>query len=219
MSMWASYSSAISVALAVILLVSGTSKWRNRVTFEVVLTRLVPRTLWNIRLLDSRRLARLVCVVEIATAIALLATNGPASQITSAAVVFIFGIFLGVAITAFRRGTSCGCAGKASTSAEPLDVARAVFFTLVTVILLLSRLQEQTALWQLSGGRQALSLVAGLVMSAALLRWLYRPRPLRQGSLASFGEDDSGASRVKGLASSGMACRDGPSLSVGVRLR
>jgi hypothetical protein len=93
MSMWTSHSSAVSVALPITLLVSGTAKWRNRLTFETVLTRLLPRRLWDVKPLDSRRVARLVCIVEIAMAISLLVADGPAAPITASGAVLIFGIW------------------------------------------------------------------------------------------------------------------------------
>ena len=179
MSVSATYSSAVSIALAVTLLVSGASKWRHRATFEAALRRLLPMAVWNIPLLNSRRLARVVCLAELLLAASLLTASGSAAQVGAAAAVLLSVIFITATITAMRRGAPCACAGRASSPAGSLEVARAAFFAAVTISLLISRSQEQAAVWQQPRAQLIASLIGGLGLSGVLLTWLYRFRPRR----------------------------------------
>jgi hypothetical protein len=179
MSIWATCSSTISIALAVTFLISGATKARSAGTLEAVLMRLLPHAVWSIPLLNSRRLSRAVSTCEVLLATALLLTSGVAAQFAAAATVVLSGIFIGATITATRRGAPCGCAGSISARASWSDVARAVFVAVLTMLLLICRAHEQAWVWQGERRQLIVSLVAGLMVSAALLIWLYAGRPSR----------------------------------------
>lgn len=107
-----------AVFLGVLLIFTGLLKVRAPDVLGGPLMNVLPKRLWRVPALSPRRLALTLCLAEIALGVTLLVPSTVMSS--SVAVVALTLGFLGFAIAARIRGSSCGCFG--SVSRKPVGV-------------------------------------------------------------------------------------------------
>lgn len=134
----ASAVSGLSLGLAIVLTLAAIKKLRALTSFEVTLVRLLPRAVWSVPGLHSRRLSRLVVVTELLTGGALLVASDSFAVAVVAWTTALFAAFLLALVVASRRGLSCGCLGRAHGSVGRSGVARGTALLVVSVSLLAS---------------------------------------------------------------------------------
>jgi hypothetical protein len=130
-----------SLCLASVLAFAGVAKMLGPQSLEGLLVRALPPWVWTGSVLTSRRIARLIAVVELTAGATLLAAVGTAGTFASLGAAALFTSFVPVVVWASRRGLGCGCFGKLSQhAARRSDIARSAVLALLAASLFLSRL-------------------------------------------------------------------------------
>lgn len=143
----AAFASASTIFLCAVLLSAGILKGLYPQQFEKTLFALLPRRIWRIPIIDSRRLARTFAALELAVGGLLLVPWRDGALVSSMAAFLMFASFVPVTVMLSRRRSSCGCFGKLSN--HPVDrpaVARAAFLALVALSLVIARAAGVTGL-------------------------------------------------------------------------
>jgi hypothetical protein len=133
----------IAFFLAAILTVAAVAKLLSPTTFATSLERLLPQSAWVLPAATPTRAARMVGLLEITLAAALLLLGGTWGLLASMTTVAVTSIFLLTIRRAMRMGVSCGCFGHLSRGpAGPAEIARGAVLLAVALAMTAIRLMS-----------------------------------------------------------------------------
>lgn len=130
--MQASLALGLSVGLAAVLVLAAARKLRALTSFEVTLVQLLPRSTWDVPLLHSRRLAKVVVAVEVLTAAALLFVPSSWRVPVALWATVLFAAFLTALVLAARRRVPCSCFGRPRGAAGASAIIRGIMLLVIS---------------------------------------------------------------------------------------